>query len=72
MCGHTLQFGPTERFHRPSGQSDDRIRRTVTRRKSVDSRFWQLIDHGHRRTGGDRHLLDDVQRPALQAILSIR
>ena len=69
---HTLQLVAAEVLDRAAIDSDHRVARRETSRKSVDARFLvEQIDGWHARPGGQRHLFDHVQQALLERVARV-
>ena len=71
MSDDALKLVATEQLDGAAGDADDRVLRLSPRRESVDALFLQKVDRRHGDTGGDRHLLDDVQNAPLARVARI-
>ena len=73
MRDHPLQLVAGERLDAPPGDADHGVGGRVAGRERVDPLLiLEQIDGGDRRPRGDRHLLDDVEHPALVRVGRVR
>ena len=72
MGHHPLKFGAVELFEGAAGDGDHRVAGGVAGGEGVDAVFAvEHIDLGHRRPGGDGHLLDHVEQAPLQGVARV-
>ena len=73
VADHALQLVAGERLERAARDGDDGVAGRVAGGEGVDARLVvQHVDRRHGHAGGDRHLLDHVEQPALGRIAACR
>ncbi len=71
VCHHPLQLVPVQSLDTASRDPDHGVGGLVARRERIDRVVLDEVDRWHGYTGGDRHLLDDVEHATLVRVRSV-